>query len=186
MNQFDAFPLYTYCYEDLGLLCMVLPQGALKEAYGLWLGCYFHHPVHPLHLFSLGSHFQGHNKIAKPEAKHPVSIPTQSSLLLWVSGLVSRITQKRYGNPKVTVINHTCPNAILISESGLSFVSCPANIPNCWPFVHKGECKVHALKSSSNTGGIICSYREAGTTRLFHFIPGTKNGSLTALKCYSL
>jgi len=35
MNQFDAFPLYTYCYEDLGLLCMVLPQGALKEAYGL-------------------------------------------------------------------------------------------------------------------------------------------------------
>lgn len=186
MNQFDAFPLYTYCYEDLGLLCMVLPQGALKEAYGLWLGCYFHHPVHPLHLFSLGSHFQGHNKIAKPEAKHPVSIPTQSSLLLWVSGLVSRITQKRYGNPKVTVINHTCPNAILISESGLSFVSCPANIPNCWPFVRKGECKVHALRGSSNTGGIICLYREAGTTRLFHFIPGTKNGSKTALKCYSL
>lgn len=131
--------------------------------------------VHPFHLFSLGSHCQGHGKIAKPEAKHPVSIPTQSSSLLWVSVLMSRITRKGYGNPKVTAINHTRPNAILISESGLPFVSCPANIPNCWPFVHKGECEVHALESPSNTRGIICSYGQAGTTQLYLLIPRPEN-----------
>lgn len=167
---------------DVDMLCMVFLHGAVRETYGLWLGCYFYCPVHPFHLFSLGSHCQGQDKIAKPEAKHPVSIPTQSSLLLWVSVLVSRITQKRYGNAKVTAINHTCPNAIFIFESGLPFVSCPANIPNCWPFVHKGECEVHALENPSNTRGIICSYGQAGTIHLYDFIPGKENEPETALK----
>ena len=157
-------------------------MGLWGKPMGLCLGCYFHRPVHPFHLFSLGSHCQGQDKIAKPEAKHPVSIPTQSSLLLWVSVLVSTIIQKRYGNPKVTAINHACPNAIFISESGLPFVSRPANIPNCWPFVHKGECKVHSLENPSNTRGIICSYGQAGTTHLYHFIPGKENEPETALK----
>lgn len=95
---------------------------------------------------------------------------------------MSRITQKRYGNPKVTAVNHVCPNVIFISESGLPFVSCPANIPNCWPFVHKGECEVHAFGNPSNTRGIICSYGQAGTTHLYHFIPGKENEIETAVK----
>lgn len=96
--------------------------------------------------------------------------------------LVSRITQKGYGNPKVTAINHACPNAIFISESSLPFVSCLANIPNCWPFVCKGECEVHALENPSNTSSIICSYRKAGTTNFYHLIPRKENEPETTLK----
>lgn len=95
---------------------------------------------------------------------------------------MARITQKRYGNPKVTAISHACPNAIFTSESGLPFVSCPANIPNCWPFVRKGECEVHALENPSNTRGIIRWYGQAGMTHVYHFIPGKENEPETALK----
>lgn len=81
INLFDVFPLYKYYFEVLTWSCFARCScmGLWGKHRGPWLGCYFHHPVHPFHLFSLGSHCQGHDNIAKPEAKHPVSIPTQSS-----------------------------------------------------------------------------------------------------------
>lgn len=85
---------------------------------------------------------------------------------------------KRYGSSKVTAINYGCAKAIFISESGLPFVSCPANVPKCWPFV----CKVQALESPPNTRGIVSSYWQPGTTHLHRSIPGKENEPETELK----
>lgn len=69
-------------------------------------------------------------------------------------------------------------HAIFISQSGLPFASCPANIPKCWPF----GCKVHALESPPNTRGIVCSCWQPGVAHLHHSIPGKENEPETELK----
>ena len=173
--------MLVQCF-NLDMLCIVFMHGAMRETYRALIGLLF-----PLPGSSISSLLPW---LSLPRSQEHCQTWSQTSGIYSNWKLLAPLSQcahvknnpKEIWKPKVTAINHTCSNAIFISESGLPFVSCPANIPNCWPFVHKRECKVHALESWSNTSDIICSYGQAGTAHIYHFIPRKENEPETVLK----